>query len=494
MSRLVAGYSSSSEKTLTGVVETQDYDDSTFNYQSRTFSNLGFARDVNNNTVGSVGGFSNLKSAKLTKNKRRKKGSFSNALSDYQGPWAKYSSEEEMGLLSASDGGDGADTDDEHLKRKQLRNDSSEPKLPLSTKFYGKTQFDYQGRTYMHIPKDLSINLQKDPGSQECFVPKKQLSKYNGHYKGLTCLKLFPYSGHLVLSGGNDNKILLWDFYHNKNLLRGYFNHTKSIKSLSFNGDNNVYSIDDNFSSGERGTKFLSCGFDKIVNVWDTEYGKTLKTFKVDSIPNCGRFIPSSVSSNELLIGLNNNNIEHYDLRIPENEKNLVQTYDHHLGPINSITFLDSNQKFLTTSDDKSMRVWDFGINIPIKFISDPTQYSMPRVSIHPQGKYFATQSMDNFVYVYQAHGKYRLNKKKIFKGHSSSGFAIDMDFSPDGKIILSGDNEGRCFFWDWKTCKIVKRITVDSSKRAITNVAFHPQEKSKVIMGGQSGEIYVWE
>ena len=28
------------------------------------------------------------------------------------------------------------------------------------------------------------------------------------------------------------------------------------------------------------------------------------------------------------------------------------------------------------------------------------------------------------------------------------------VNFSPDGHFVMSGDAEGRCWFWDWKTCK----------------------------------------
>ena len=38
----------------------------------------------------------------------------------------------------------------------------------------------------------------------------------------------------------------------------------------------------------------------------------------------------------------------------------VVQEYDRHLGAVNSITFVDENRRFVTTSDDKSLRVWEW--------------------------------------------------------------------------------------------------------------------------------------
>ena len=65
----------------------------------------------------------------------------------------------------------------------------------------------------------------------------------------------------------------------------------------------------------------------------------------------------------------------------------ITQEYDQHLGPVNTITFVDENRRFITSSDDKTMRVWDFDIPVPIKLIADPTMHSMPAVGLHPNGE-----------------------------------------------------------------------------------------------------------
>lgn len=62
----------------------------------------------------------------------------------------------------------------------------------------------------------------------------------------------------------------------------------------------------------------------------------------------------------------------------------IVQTYDQHLGPVNTITFMDENRRFVTTSDDKSIRGWDYDIPVVIKYIAEPYMHSMPAVSMHP--------------------------------------------------------------------------------------------------------------
>ena len=45
------------------------------------------------------------------------------------------------------------------------------------------------------------------------------------------------------------------------------------------------------------------------------------------------------------------------------------------MNPVNTITFIDENRRFVTTSDDKSIRVWEWDIPVDFKYIADPGDY-----------------------------------------------------------------------------------------------------------------------
>ena len=59
--------------------------------------------------------------------------------------------------------------------------------------------------------------------------------------------------------------------------------------------------------------------------------------------------------------------------------------------------------RFVSTSDDKSMRVWEWDIPVDMKYIADPGMHSMPAVTKSPNEKYLACQSLDNKVLKYTA-------------------------------------------------------------------------------------------
>lgn len=62
----------------------------------------------------------------------------------------------------------------------------------------------------------------------------------------------------------------------------------------------------------------------------------------------------------------------------------VVQEYDQHLGAVNTITFVDENRRFVSTSDDKTLRAWEFDIPVVIKYIAEPDMHSMPAVTLAP--------------------------------------------------------------------------------------------------------------
>ena len=45
----------------------------------------------------------------------------------------------------------------------------------------------------------------------------------------------------------------------------------------------------------------------------------------------------------------------------------LAQEYDYHLAAVNTITFVDEGRRFVSTSDDKTIRVWDLGVPVQVR-------------------------------------------------------------------------------------------------------------------------------
>lgn len=52
----------------------------------------------------------------------------------------------------------------------------------------------------------------------------------------------------------------------------------------------------------------------------------------------------------------------------------------------------------MTTSDDKTIRAWDFDIPVVIKYIAEPHMHSMPAVTLHPSSTFPVRSRLDGLL------------------------------------------------------------------------------------------------
>ncbi|XP_071692987.1 uncharacterized protein [Rutidosis leptorrhynchoides] len=359
---------------------------------------------------------------------------------------------------------------EEYAKKKGEERDGNKEKgefLSDKSTFHGKEEKDYQGRSWIAPPKDAKAT------NDHCYIPKRLVHTWSGHTKGVSAIRFFPKHGHLILSAGMDCKVKIWDVVNSGKCMRTYMGHSKAVRDISFCND---------------GSKFLTAGYDKNIKYWDTETGQVISTFSTGKVPYVVKLNPDDDKQKILLAGMSDKKIVQWDI----NTGQITQEYDQHLGAVNTITFVDNNRRFVTSSDDKSLRVWEFGIPVVIKYISEPHMHSMPAISLHPNGNWLAAQSLDNQILIYSTRERFQLNKKKRFAGHIAAGYACQVNFSPDGRFVMSGDGEGKCWFWDWKTCKVFK--TLKCHDGVCIGAEWHPLEQSKVATCGWDGLIKYWD
>ena len=98
----------------------------------------------------------------------------------------------------------------------------------------------------------------------------------------------------------------------------------------------------------------------------------------------------------------------------------------------------------------------------------------------------------DNQIIIFGVHNNFRMNRKKTFKGHMVAGYACQIDFSPEGSYVISGDSDGRLNIWDWKTTRIHSKFKAHDS--VCIGALWHPHETSKIVTAGWDGVIKLWD
>lgn len=358
--------------------------------------------------------------------------------------------------------------DDGKKSKKQKSN--SEPFVPNSV-LHLSNPTDYLGRSWTE--PNPSARTFAELEQYTPYIPKQSIKTLtNAHAGGVSVIKFSPSYGHILLSAGMDGTARIWQT-ETKKLARDYTGHSKTVRDVGWQED---------------GHRFLTAAYDRSVKLWDVQTGKVMGNYALDGLPSCVKFVPDT-GGNEFLVACGDRKILQIDVR---DAREVVQTYDQHMAGVNAIEFVEDNRRFVSSADDKMLRVWDYGIPVVIKYISDPYMHSMPVVKLHPNRKWLACQSMDNQVTIYSCKDRFKYNSKKSFKGHLVAGYACGLTFSADGRFMGSGDSMGRLFFWDWKTTRMFR--TVQAHKGVCIDIDWHPVHASLVASCGWDGSIQFWD
>ncbi|SBS88472.1 pre-mRNA-processing factor 17, putative [Plasmodium ovale] len=338
----------------------------------------------------------------------------------------------------------------------------------VSTLHINEEMNDFYTKSWFDLPAEYK---ERDFIIEESFPPKKEIHTYKGHKMGVQRIRFFPKYGNYILSASLDNTLKLWGVYKSKSCVRTYKGHFKGVKDVLFDKD---------------GSSFISCSYDNNVIYWDTEYGKIKGVYNQKKTPYC--LCLNEEDPNIFLVGGATNKICHIDFRTG----NIELEYNEHLQAINTITLCENKKKLISTSDDKKIFIWEYGLPVVVKYISDASMFSVTSVSVHPSNNFFLCQSMNNMITVYEATGKFRLFSKKTFKGHQNIGYSINVTCSNDGKYVISGDSNGSLFIWNWKRMQNFKSIKAHNN--VCIDCAWHPFKTSLLATASWDATIKLWE
>ncbi|KAK8793376.1 hypothetical protein WA158_004735 [Blastocystis sp. Blastoise] len=486
------------KNVLTGFVENTNVEHLHFKEQYQTYENYGYATatDGTNKTVGNIWkqekegnktiyDSEDKEFAKQLKKQRVSSGNVDD-VDNYLGPWAGYQGEEEE-KVSSREKGEMTEWQKYWFEKREKRlqkeaeanGESYTPQsLPdeadtisgevygegipcneCKTKFHGKSQTDYQGHSWITAPAEYTHT---DVAPVKCYIPKKCIHTWSGHTNAVQSIQFFPETSHLLLSASMDKKIKIWEVYDKK----------QCVRSAAFNYD---------------GTQFLSASFDRNIKLWDTETGKCIYNYTKGTIPFQVAWSP--LDHNMFIAPCQDCNAHQFDIRTGE----LIQTYSAHLGPVNTVTFFNDGKRFATTSDDKSILIWDYGINPPIKEVRDVSMSSMPSVTLSSTKDNLFCQSLNNQIVTYSiTDDSVHQNGRKRFRGHVLQGYACQIANSPDGQLISCGDGNGNVYFWSYKSCKMMKMFKAHNT--ATVGCIWQPNQPSRMVTSCWDGTIKYWD
>ncbi|WP_024335512.1 nSTAND1 domain-containing NTPase [Desulfotignum balticum] len=300
----------------------------------------------------------------------------------------------------------------------------------------GKAKSEFSG----HFNSVNSISFSPDSriiasGSQDGRVILRDVisgevkSYLQSHEKGVNCLAFSPDGGTLA-SGSTDTTIKLWNLDSGRGILSlTLHGHAKSISVITFSPDG----------------KLLASGANRSVIIWDTVSGKLKAELKTDSRIAALSFSPDGQI---LALALNNGTIVLWN---PTSENQRITLKGDGWG--NSLDHMcfspDSKTLASASIDDGMVRFWDVNTG-DAKGVLTKGVFSN-YMCFSSDGQFLALETNDysDSVRIASVQLWDMASQKLILTLKGYPGNYRSMQFSPDGKILAIGSDDGTLQLWD---------------------------------------------
>ncbi|MGE0760162.1 MAG: hypothetical protein AB7O38_24330, partial [Pirellulaceae bacterium] len=348
---------------------------------------------------------------------------------------------------------------------------------------------------------------------------RQRSAPFMGH-QGPVFAVAFAPDGERIATGGHDKRVLIWKAaevvpFDYETLLQGgqvpvprsqeLLGHLGAVRSVAFSGD---------------GTLILSGGHDNVVRVWNAESGNLVKTLRGHDewVQSCA-FSPDN---RQALSGSRDGAARLWDIQGYEEARVLQGRWLRgHEDAVMAVAFSPRDDQIATASRDRTARTWDTRTGRPHTSFDEGHFFLASHAAFYPGHKRLATSAGDNTTRVWDVETGGQLllleetgraaavavansgrwiatgggttdsgawiaqlwdagsgGRKRVLSGHA--GQVTALAFSPDDQFLYTGDSHGRGTLWrtesgvavarlDWHTSKVAAAEFLRDGQRLLT-------------------------
>jgi WD40 repeat protein len=275
--------------------------------------------------------------------------------------------------------------------------------------------------------------------------------------------------GRRIVSGGNDNRLQIWDADTTQQIGQPLTGNTAPVSSVAFSPD---------------GRRIVSGSDDGTLRVWDADTGKQIGQ-PLTGHTEMVRDVAFSPDGRRIVSGSLDKTVRVWDA---DTTQQMGQTLTGHTDSVRSVAFSRDGKRILSGSNDHTVRVWDADTG---KLIGQPLTghtSAVIGVAFSPDGRRIVSWSAENTLGVWDADTGKLI--RQPLTGHTHTEW--DAEFSPDGKRIVStvGDT---LQIWDADTGGPIGAPLTGHHTFGANCVAFSPDGR-RIVSGSSDNQLRIWD
>jgi DDB1- and CUL4-associated factor 8 len=289
------------------------------------------------------------------------------------------------------------------------------------------------------------------------------MAKLNEHLGCVNCVG-FSKNGLYLLSGSDDLRVILWNWYNNKPLTTANSKHRKNIFQCKF--------YDESGST----LKVISASADGSISLhsFANDGGHTEKQVYT----HAGAVHKIAVSDNVVYTCGEDGLIIEFDFRTKTPSKMTTVREKHRKIPLFSISAHPTEMKYAVSGRDQFVRVYDRRNQKTVLSRHCPTELLEKNTTVRYIScctyNYNGTELLASFndenIYLFDANNQNLGSYVHKYQGHVNSATIKGVNFfGPKSEFVVSGSDCSNIFFWDKENESIVQWMRGDEN--GIVNV-----------------------
>jgi WD40 repeat protein len=240
-----------------------------------------------------------------------------------------------------------------------------------------------------------------------------------GHAGATKSMALSP-DGRLVLTGGNDKMIKLWDAATGREL-RSFTGHRGTVDAVAFSPDSRFA---------------LSGSDDDTLRLWDVTTGKELRSFAGH---RSGVMSIAFSSNGQFAVsGSWDKTVKLWDVAGGK----LLRSFDGHREYVEAVAFSPDRLTVLSAGVDKTIKLWDVATGTVLRSF-DTHRDSVEAVAFSPDGKWALSGSKDKTMKLWE------VATGRELRSFQHGGGVTSVAFSSDGRTAIAGSSYERIMHAD---------------------------------------------